>query len=248
MQVIPHHERDQGFVYAVGKNRRGRRYHGDWRHHRRHRIPTVSGGRSPGLSGGRQGEQPLYPCDPCPLSARLLKNINPSPTAFRQGAPGHGRQPGHHRPPLRRALEESIFKKISMFCNVKPDCVIENLTLPVLYEAPIMLEKSNFSSVVCRELGIDAPEIDLTEWNEMLSRIHNRSKTVTIGLVGKYPAARRLSLRCRGAPPRGLCHRRAHLHQVDRFGDHHEGKRRGNAGRLLRRDRPGRLRQSRDRR
>ena len=34
--------------------------------------------------------------------------------------------------------------------------------------------------------GIDAPEIDLTEWNEMLSRIHNRSKTVTIGLVGKY--------------------------------------------------------------
>lgn len=83
-------------------------------------------------------------------------------------------------------LEESIFKKISMFCNVKPDCVIENLTLPVLYEAPIMLEKSNFSSVVCRELGIDAPEIDLTEWNEMLSRIHNRSKTVTIGLVGKY--------------------------------------------------------------
>ena len=73
-----------------------------------------------------------------------------------------------------------------MFCNVKPDCVIENLTLPVLYEAPIMLEKSNFSSVVCRELGIDAPEIDLTEWNEMLSRIHNRSKTVTIGLVGKY--------------------------------------------------------------
>ena len=83
-------------------------------------------------------------------------------------------------------LEESIFKKISMFCNVKPDCVIENLTLPVLYEAPIMLEKSNFSSVVCRELGIDAPESDLTEWNEMLSRIHNRSKTVTIGLVGKY--------------------------------------------------------------
>ena len=44
-------------------------------------------------------------------------------------------------------LEEAIFRKISMFCNVKPDCVIENITLPVLYEAPIMLEKSNFSSV-----------------------------------------------------------------------------------------------------
>ncbi len=85
-------------------------------------------------------------------------------------------------------LEESIFKKISMFCNVKPDCVIENITLPVLYEAPIMLEKSNFSSIVCRELGIDAPNIDMVEWNEMLDKIHSRTKKVTIGLVGKYVA------------------------------------------------------------
>lgn len=54
-------------------------------------------------------------------------------------------------------LEDSIFKKIAMFCNVKPDCVIENITLPELYEAPIMLEKSNFSAIVCRELGIQAP-------------------------------------------------------------------------------------------
>ena len=83
-------------------------------------------------------------------------------------------------------LEASIFQKIAMFCNVKPDCVIENITLPVLYEAPIMLEKSNFSSIVCRELGIDAPNIDMREWNEMLDKIHSRTKTVTIGLVGKY--------------------------------------------------------------
>ncbi len=83
-------------------------------------------------------------------------------------------------------LEESIFRKIAMFCNVKPDCVIENITLPVLYEAPIMLEKSHFSQIVCRELGIDAPNIDMRDWEEMLERIHNRNKTVTIALVGKY--------------------------------------------------------------
>ena len=83
-------------------------------------------------------------------------------------------------------LEDSIFKKIAMFCNVKPDCVIENITLPELYEAPIMLEKSNFSAIVCRELGIQAPDIDLSDWNEMLDRIHQRSRQVTIGLVGKY--------------------------------------------------------------
>ncbi|MDO5140658.1 MAG: CTP synthase, partial [Eubacteriales bacterium] len=83
-------------------------------------------------------------------------------------------------------LEESIFNKISLFCNVKKDCVIENITLPVLYEAPVMLEKSNFSSIVCRELGIEAGEIDMSEWDAMLDKIHNRQKHVTIGLVGKY--------------------------------------------------------------
>ena len=83
-------------------------------------------------------------------------------------------------------LEPSIFHKISMFCNVKPDCVIENITLPELYEAPIMLEKSNFSAIVCRELGIQAPDIDLSDWNAMLDRIHRRNRQVTIGLVGKY--------------------------------------------------------------
>ena len=55
-------------------------------------------------------------------------------------------------------LEESIFRKISMFCNVKEDCVIENRTMESLYEAPLMLEKSGFSDVVCRELGLCAPE------------------------------------------------------------------------------------------
>ena len=83
-------------------------------------------------------------------------------------------------------LEESIFKKISLFCYVKPDCVIENITLPNLYEAPLMLEKSNFSAVVCRELGIDSPEPDLTEWIEMVEKIKSRPRSVNIGLVGKY--------------------------------------------------------------
>ena len=83
-------------------------------------------------------------------------------------------------------LEESIFKKISMFCNVKLDCVIENITLPNLYEAPLMLEKSGFSSVVCRELGINAPEPDLGEWTAMVERIKARPHYVDIGLVEKY--------------------------------------------------------------
>lgn len=83
-------------------------------------------------------------------------------------------------------LEESIFKKISLFCNVKEDCVIENITLPDLYEAPLMLEKSNFSQVVCRELGIETKSPDMTEWTEMVEKRKACQKSVNIGLVGKY--------------------------------------------------------------
>ena len=82
--------------------------------------------------------------------------------------------------------DETIFSKISSFCNVKPDCVIENVTLPVLYEAPLMLEKSNLSEIVCRELGINAPVPDLKEWEELVGRIKGRKGSVNIGLVGKY--------------------------------------------------------------
>jgi CTP synthase len=83
-------------------------------------------------------------------------------------------------------LDESILNKIALFCNVKNDCVIENITLPVLYQAPVMLEEHNFSNIVCRELNINAPPCDLTEWNAMLTRIDSRSREVTIALVGKY--------------------------------------------------------------
>ena len=84
-------------------------------------------------------------------------------------------------------IEDSgIFHKVADFCNVKPDCVIENLTLPILYEAPLYLEERGLSSVVCRELHLPAPEPDLREWRAMVSAIKNRSKSVTIGLVGKY--------------------------------------------------------------
>lgn len=85
-----------------------------------------------------------------------------------------------------RPLEASVFQKISLFCNVKADCVIENRTLQNLYEAPLMLEKSHFSSVVCRELHLETPQPDLTEWKQMVERIRKRSEEVHIGLVGKY--------------------------------------------------------------
>ena len=83
-------------------------------------------------------------------------------------------------------IDKDIYDKISLFCNVKPDCVIENMTLPVLYEAPLMLEKSRFSWIVCRELGIDAGPCEMEEWKAMVERIKSREKNVKIAVVGKY--------------------------------------------------------------
>lgn len=83
-------------------------------------------------------------------------------------------------------LEKSIFQKIALFCNVKLENVIENITLPNLYEAPIMLEQSNFSKVVCDELNLKTPEPDLKEWQEMVEKIKMRPFAINIGLVGKY--------------------------------------------------------------
>ncbi len=82
--------------------------------------------------------------------------------------------------------DRSIFSKIAHFCNVKEDCVIENTTLPTLYAAPLMLEKAGLAKVVCRELGLETPEPDLRDWEEMVERIRHQTKTVKIGLVGKY--------------------------------------------------------------
>ena len=83
-------------------------------------------------------------------------------------------------------IDPSIRQKIALFCNVKEDCVIENLTLPVLYQAPLMLEQNGLADIVCRELHIGCGPCDLTEWKQMLERIAGCSREVRIALVGKY--------------------------------------------------------------
>ncbi|MDR2295962.1 MAG: CTP synthase [Clostridiales Family XIII bacterium] len=84
------------------------------------------------------------------------------------------------------AVSDDIRAKIALFCNVKQDCVIQNRTLSMIYEAPLMLEEQHFSDIVCRELGIHAPDPDLADWRDMLKRIASRERSVRIGLVGKY--------------------------------------------------------------
>jgi CTP synthase len=83
-------------------------------------------------------------------------------------------------------ITQSIRNKISLFCNIEPDCVIQNSTAGCLYEVPLLLAGEGLDRVVCRKLGLNVPEPDLTEWKAMVSRATNAAKRVTIALVGKY--------------------------------------------------------------
>ena len=85
-----------------------------------------------------------------------------------------------------KITDTNIFKKVALFCDVKEDCVIENVTLNSLYEAPLMLEDSGFSKIVLRKLNLSCPEANLVEWKNLVNRVSNLKKSVNISLVGKY--------------------------------------------------------------
>lgn len=83
-------------------------------------------------------------------------------------------------------MSQELKGKISLFCNIEPDSVIENLTAPSLYEVPLMLAGQGLDSAVCRKLGLEVPQADLAEWRSMVERSKNAAHGVTIALVGKY--------------------------------------------------------------
>ena len=82
--------------------------------------------------------------------------------------------------------DQTIFQKVAMFCNVRPEYVMDNRTIDVLYECPLMLEKQGFSGLVCRRLGIQTAEPELSECRKTVEAAHLVSRTVTVALVGKY--------------------------------------------------------------
>jgi len=83
-------------------------------------------------------------------------------------------------------ITDDVRRKIALFCNVEPECVIQNLTAQTLYEVPLLLEKEGLADVVCRKLALDAHAPELDGWRQMVERIKNAHHTVQIALVGKY--------------------------------------------------------------
>lgn len=83
-------------------------------------------------------------------------------------------------------LEAGIKDKISLFCNVPKNHVLQNLDVETLYEAPLAMEKEHLADVVCESLHLDCPIPDLKEWEDMVYALKNPTTEVRVALVGKY--------------------------------------------------------------
>lgn len=83
-------------------------------------------------------------------------------------------------------VDDHMREKLSLFCNIKKEHILQNLDAKSLYEVPLLMEKEGLAQAVCECLKIDCPEPDLDKWTQMVNDFHNPQNTVTIGLVGKY--------------------------------------------------------------
>ncbi len=85
-----------------------------------------------------------------------------------------------------KVLNKEVIDKIAMFSNIDNDCVIENITLPSLYQAPLMLHHNGFDRVVSRKLGLGDNEPDLSSWLKLADNIAKSQTKLKIAIVGKY--------------------------------------------------------------
>jgi CTP synthase len=86
-----------------------------------------------------------------------------------------------------RPLPESERAKIAQFCNVRKEAVIPALDAKSIYAVPLQYHREGLDAEVLRAFGIDdAPEPDLSQWDDILDRLFNPEGEVTIGVVGKY--------------------------------------------------------------
>ena len=83
-------------------------------------------------------------------------------------------------------VPEAIKDKISLFCDVPRDAVIPLLTMPTVYEVPLVLEEYGLGDLLVRSLDLPEGSQDLAEWSSIVDRMSRLSESVPIALVGKY--------------------------------------------------------------
>ncbi|MCW5731996.1 MAG: CTP synthase [Alphaproteobacteria bacterium] len=86
-----------------------------------------------------------------------------------------------------RPIPESDRRKMALFCNVRPEAVIQALDVRTIYEVPIAYHREGFDDQILRHFGLtDAPPPDLARWQEVVERVLSPEGEVTIAVVGKY--------------------------------------------------------------
>ena len=85
-----------------------------------------------------------------------------------------------------KELSEDMKKKIALFCDVEPDAVINNLTADSIYDVPLLMEQEGLDHIALKKLGLADRPVDLSDWKDMVARIHNAKGVTRIALVGKY--------------------------------------------------------------
>jgi CTP synthase len=84
-------------------------------------------------------------------------------------------------------IDKDIRQKLSLFCNVTPEAVIEEQDVAyTIYEVPLMLQREKMDDLACRFLRLDLPPADMREWESMVNRIIAPKHQITIAVVGKY--------------------------------------------------------------
>lgn len=88
---------------------------------------------------------------------------------------------------VEREIPESIKEKLALYCNIRKECIISNLTVKNLYELPLMLEEEGLALQTCKHLKLENLEPHNEEWERMIKNINEKvEKTVNIAIVGKY--------------------------------------------------------------
>ena len=85
-----------------------------------------------------------------------------------------------------RPLSDALKQKISRLCDVDVAAVVNAADARNLYEVPLVLHDEGFDAQVCQLLSMDAPPADLTEWERIVARGESTTRTVRIGIIGKY--------------------------------------------------------------
>ncbi|MBV8281331.1 MAG: CTP synthase, partial [Candidatus Eremiobacteraeota bacterium] len=83
-------------------------------------------------------------------------------------------------------LTPEIKQKIALFCDVKPNAVVQSREARSIYQVPLNLEAEGLAELACAKLGLGERQADLDEWRAMVRRIQRPKETVRVALVGKY--------------------------------------------------------------